>query len=114
MVSEHEQFEARLKRLMRKHRAMANGYTTRMRPDGLIVAKPRRAGPKISGRSILIFLAAFFLFKGFLLAHLGPNVYGDRIGLLESGTVIEQAGGWVMQVEPVTEFLAGKITPILY
>ena len=113
IATEREQFELRLKRLMRKHRAMASGYTTRMRPDGLIVAKPRKTSPRVTARTFWLFLAAFFLFKGFLLAHLGPQTYEDRVGLLKSGTVVEQAGAWVMQADPITEFVAAKIGPYL-
>ncbi|WP_458878647.1 hypothetical protein [Arenibacterium sp. CAU 1754] len=113
MVSNHLEFETRLRRLMRKHRAMSNGYTMRMQPDGLIVAKPRRAS-RISGRSVLIFLAAFLLFKGFLIANLGAEGYGERISRLESGTFVEKAGAFAMQIDPLSELVSQKLRPLLH
>lgn len=113
MVSGHLEFETRLRRLMRKHRAMSRGYTMRMQSDGLIVAKPRRSASPISGRSILIFLAAFLIFKGFLIANLGGEGYDDRISRLESGTMVEQAGALAMQSDPISDLIASKLRPLL-
>ncbi|MHA6263620.1 hypothetical protein ACXYMO_10495 [Arenibacterium sp. CAU 1754] len=92
---------------------MSNGYTMRMQPDGLIVAKPRRAS-RISGRSVLIFLAAFLLFKGFLIANLGAEGYGERISRLESGTFVEKAGAFAMQIDPLSELVSQKLRPLLH
>lgn len=113
MVENHVLFDQRLRRLGRKHRAMARGYTTRMRSDGLIVVKPKRAPSPISRRSLFLFFAAFFLFKGFLLASLGSDTFDERVERLASGTMAEQAGGWVMQADPVTQFIARQIGPLL-
>lgn len=113
MVSGQIEFENRLRRLLRKHRALSRGYSTRMRADGLIEARPRRSVNPISGRSVLIFLAAFVLFKGFLIANLGPDAYGERLALLESGTVVEKAGAFAMQVDPLSELAALKMGPLL-
>jgi hypothetical protein len=113
MVENQLQFDQRLRRLTKKHRAMAQGYTTRMRPDGLIVVKPRKTKSRVSFRSVLLFVAAFFLFKGFLFATLGPETYDERVGRLQQGSMIEQAGAFVMQGDPVTNFIASKLGPIL-
>ena len=113
MAQSQVQFDQRLRRLGRKHRAMSRGYTTRMQPDGLIVAKPHRAPSRISGRSVLLFLAAFILFKGFLYANLGPETYNERVNRLQSGTVVEKAGAFVMQADPVSQLVAQKMGPIL-
>ncbi len=51
MVRKQIQFNERLQTLARKHDAMSNGYVTRMQPDGLIVARPRRRSVRISGRA---------------------------------------------------------------
>lgn len=113
MVSDPLEFDQRLRRLTRKHRAMAGGYVTRMRPDGLIVAQPRRAQARISGRSVILFILAFFLFKGFLIANLGPETYGERVGRLRTGTPVEQAGALVMQADPASAWISEQIGPVL-
>ncbi len=106
-------FDQRVRGLLRKHRALARGYTHRMRPDGLIVLKPRRAQARISGRSVAIFLMAFFLFKGFLIANLGEQTYLDRVVQLQKGTVVERAGSVLMQNDPLSRLIALKIGPVL-
>ena len=113
MTSGQVEFETRVKRLLRKHLAMSRGYSARMRPDGLIVAQPRRAGSPISGRSVLIFLVAFVLFKGFLIASLGAEGYGERVGKLEQGNLVEQAGAFAMQADPVATMVAMQLEPVL-
>lgn len=112
MAENQLQFDERLRRLERKHRAMSRGYTTYMQPDGLIVAKPKRAQVRISGRSILLFVMAFIAFKGFLIANLGPLGYEERLARLDSGTVVEQGGAFVMQIDPASQFIAEQIGPI--
>lgn len=113
MSKKQIQFDERLRLLARKHRAMSHGYVTRMQPDGLIVAHPRRHSIRISKRSIFLFIAAFILFKGFLVANLGPQTYDDRLARLQAGTVVERAGAFVMQPDPLTMYVANQIGPIL-
>ena len=113
MVKNQIQFEERLRLLSRKHNAMARGYVTRIQPDGLIVARPRRATVRISPRAIFLFLAAFIGFKAFLVANLGPQTYDDRLARLNDGTMVEKAGAFVMQADPLTMYVAQQIGPIL-
>ncbi|MEK0162540.1 hypothetical protein VWZ88_15280 [Phaeobacter sp. JH20_36] len=113
-MGEHSNnFYARLDRLERKHGAMARGYTAKVRADGLIVVAPRRVQSRISGRSLILFVAAFLLFKGFLMAALGFGSYDYRVDQLRAGTGLEKAGAFVMQRDPVSQFLAEKIGPVL-
>lgn len=114
MSEETLQFQNRLRRLERKHKSLANGYTASLRKDGLIVMKPRRAERRISGQSVMLFLIAFFLFKGFLVASIGIEGYDERVAKLESGNTVEVAGAWVMQSDPMSELIAEKIRPILW
>jgi hypothetical protein len=113
MSEEALQFKNRLRRLERKHSAMSKGYQAKLRSDGLIVMTPRRQGPRISARSVLLFLAAFFLFKGFLIANIGIDGYNDRVVRLEGGNTVEVAGAWVMQADPLALLVAEKIGPVL-
>lgn len=112
MVQNHADFESRLRRLTRKHRAMANGYSMQVRPDGLIVSKPRRVRRGISARSVLIFLAVFMLFKGYLIAFHGVPGYEDRVERLRAGSLPEQAGAFVMQVDPLSALAARHLAAL--
>lgn len=113
MVDSQIQFDRRVERLTKKHQAMSRGYSARMRPDGLIVVKPKRMRLAISPRGLFMFIGAFFLFKAFVLANLGAPTYQERVDSLSAGTPVEQAGAWVMQIDPASEFIASKLGPLL-
>ncbi len=113
MSDSHFEFDRRLRRLNRKNRAMTRGYTTRMRPDGLIVLQPRSTAPRIQPRTIVFFLVACLAFKGFLIAAVGPVSYEQRVANLAQGTSVEKAGAWVMQIDPASQWISEKVAPYL-
>ncbi|MEW2912683.1 hypothetical protein [Leisingera sp. JC11] len=113
-MGEHrDQFQSRLKHINRKHTAMSEGFSAKMRPDGLLVIQPRRVQSRISARTVVFFAAAFLLFKGFLMAALGFGSYDERVRALAEGSVIERAGAFVMQADPASVYVAQKIGPVL-
>jgi hypothetical protein len=114
MSESHLNFEQRLRRLERKHAALAGGFVTQVQSDGLVVIRPKRLRASFPLRPVLLFIAAFFLFKGFLLAQLGEVTYDDRVAKLRDGTAVEQVGALLMQKDPVAEFTASYMVKILY
>ncbi|WP_299611356.1 hypothetical protein [uncultured Tateyamaria sp.] len=113
MVETQQHFQQRLGALGRKHAAMGNGYTTKVQSDGLIVVKPRyRTQRNVPLRGLLALALGFFVFKAFMLASLSEITYNERIAKLQQGTQIEQAGSYLMQIDPVTRFIAGFLEPI--
>ena len=113
MAKKQLQFEERLKRLARKHRAESRGYVTRMQPDGLIIARPKRQTIQVPFRVVIFFLAAFIGFKAFLFAGVGPLTYEVRLAHLQAGTLMEKAGAYAMQADPLTVYVATQIGPNL-
>lgn len=109
----HVPFDKRLKKIVRRHEKMANGVVRTVNSDGLIVAKPRLYRPRFPLKGLLAVLFLGFLFKGFLFAYLGEAAYGERVATLQGGTVLEQAGAWVMQPDPVTMVAAAGIATVL-
>jgi len=108
------QFDKRVRKIVQGHHRLAtNGAVLRMNSDGLIEARPRRRGPRFPLRGLVLLVGAGMLFKGFLLAHLGGISYNERVGLLADGTIVEQAGAWIMQPDPVTVQLAEWIGQVL-
>jgi hypothetical protein len=105
MVETKQHFESRLRQVTRKHRRMSNGYTTRLRGDGLIVVKPRRRRMQFPLRGAMLVALGFFAFKAFMLVSLGERTYADRLTELQGGTILEQGGAWVMQADPVTQVM---------
>ena len=107
-------FDKRLKRIVRQHDKMSSsGAVKTVTSDGLIVAKPRLYRPRFPLKGLLAVLFLGFLFKGFLFAYLGEAEYLERVAALNGGSVLEQAGAWVMQPDPVTVIAADGIATIL-
>lgn len=105
-------FDDRLRQLGRKHsRIASNGYVTRMGPDGLVTIEPRLRKPKFPLRPLLAILAVAFCFKGLLLASMGAGNYAEKVATLQAGSLVEKAGAWLMQADPVTVMLAGTLAP---
>ncbi len=101
-----EEFERRMRRINRRHTKLSQGYVTAVNDDGLVVARPKRRRSGATLRSVALICLVVLVFKGFLYAQLGPNAYDERIGALQNGNVIEQAGAWAMTADPVTLWLS--------
>lgn len=73
------------------------------------LSKPRR---RIRGRVMpLVFVvAAAFGLKATILHTVGADVYEARVAALLAGQGFDRLGGWLMQVDPVTAYVAGKIS----
>ena len=73
--------------------------------------------PKSRRRSfvipVLFLLLCGFLLKGMIFYAVGAQSYDDRVAMLKAGEGIEPVGGWLMQPEPVTVFVADKIAMVL-
>ncbi len=96
-------FSSRVRGIEQSHqRRRLSGEVHMIRNDGLIVARPRRRAPRFPWRGAFMMLVAFIGFKAFVLGYLGPNAYEQRVDMLRSGNVVEQAGAWVMQADPLT------------
>jgi hypothetical protein len=113
MAYQFNSFEKRLNRIGRTHRQMANGFTPIIGPDGLIAIRPRRRRPQFPVRGVLILALGFLTFKAIMLAHFGMDGYVERVSALNSGTVLEQAGAWVMQPDQATVWIAGHLNSII-
>ncbi|WP_120502283.1 hypothetical protein [Roseovarius sp. EL26] len=113
MSGAFQDFDTRLKKIDRSHNRLAQGYDARVSKDGLIVFRPKRRQWSISLRGVALLIIGFLCFKGFILAHLGASTYDARIAALQEGTLIEQGGAYVMQVDPVSEAISMKLRPIL-
>lgn len=111
--AQSEIFDKRLRRITRRHRKLSHGYVTSVNHDGLIIARPRRIGPRFPWKGLMVTVALFLLFKGFLYANLGEITYSERVAKLQEGTLAEQIGAYAMQADPATVFLAGQIAPLL-
>ncbi|WP_317057243.1 hypothetical protein [Roseovarius rhodophyticola] len=102
-------FDERLRKIDRKKARMAGGYSARVTREGLIVFRPKRRRTGFSVRGLAFLVVGFFLFKGMIMAHLGTTVYDQRVDALNQGTIMEQAGAFAMQSDPITLEIAKQL-----
>ena len=107
------QFDRRLKRIDRSHQNLSSGYVAEVGADGLITLKAKRRKRGLPVKGMLLLVLGFLVFKALMLAHLGPEAYGERVGKLEAGTIVEQSGAWIMQADLATQWIAGQIGPFM-
>lgn len=113
MSNTYQSFDSRLKNIDRTRTRLVHGYHSKVSKDGLIVFKPKRRKAGFPLRALVFVILGFFIFKGFILAHTGNAIYEQRIAKLQAGTVLEQAGAFVMQADPVTQSIAQKLRPFV-
>ncbi|KRS12991.1 hypothetical protein XM53_07475 [Roseovarius atlanticus] len=109
----HQGFDARLKKIDRNRARLTNGYSAKVTRDGLIVFRPKRRAQGFSVRGLAFLVLGVFLFKAMILAHLGGTIYDQRVDALKSGTLVEQAGAFVMQKDQVSTFIAQYLRPFV-
>ena len=116
MSDSQADFDARIRSLGRKHRALEKtGSALKMRKDGLIVLKPRRAAAArgyIPIRGIAVLMLCFFAFKGYLWEALDEAGYNSRLAVLQNGTVVEQVGARLMKPDAVSLMFASAIADL--
>ena len=57
---------------------------------------------------VFVAIAAFGL-KATILHAVGPAAYQERVAALSQSEGFDRLGGWLMQVDPVTAYVADKI-----
>ncbi|CUH43187.1 hypothetical protein [Ruegeria atlantica] len=113
MTGKQLEFDQRVNRLSKKHAKLSRGYRATMRKDGLVVMKPQRVKSALPLKVLMMCLLGLFAFKTLLLTSLGPSGYQYRVDALNEGTSVEQAGAWVMQIDPVSLMLSEQLARLL-
>ena len=108
--SQMHQFDERLRRIDREHRALSRGFVLSVAKDGLVIAKPETGRKRFPWRTTLFVLAIVMAFKIMLHAYLGPEAYEERVARLAAGTTAEQIGAYVMAADPVTTAVSAFVT----
>lgn len=62
---------------------------------------------------IFFVLCCVFMLKGLIYHEVGAQTYRERVASLVAGKGIDHMGGLIMQAEPVTVFIAGKLDDLL-
>lgn len=106
-------FDKRVNRIARKNRKLVRGHVNFIDPTGVIRERPRRGVHGVPLRGLLVTGLGFLGFKGLLIAHQGPVQYEDKLALLSEGTIFERGAAWAMQIEPVSQLIAGFLAPLV-
>lgn len=112
-TSQFDEFDRRMRRINRRHSRLSRGYVTSVNADGLLVATPIRRRTSVPLRGVVVIIAALMLFKGIVLAQLGPAAYEERLEGLAGGNQVEQVGAWIMKADPTTTWIASHLGPLL-
>lgn len=100
----------RLRRVVRSHEKMrANGVVHRVGRDGLIRSRARFVRPRFPIKGALLMVALLIAFKSLLYAQIGSGNYALKVEELRAGGLVEQAGAYVMQEEPLTVAIGGYL-----
>ena len=96
-------------RVSRFERARAHGWAH----QAGAFPEPRRVRGGRRRRSfimpLLLLAFAVFAMKGAIFYSVGASAYQDRVTRMQAGEGFDRLGAWMMQADPVTEFMAGQI-----
>lgn len=113
MAREKELFDKRVRRLDRKHRLLANGFTPVVQEDGLISVRPRRTAPRLPLKGLLYLFFGFILFKAVAIGNIGLPGYEERLDALRAGTVFEQGAAFLLYPDRFSVSLGAQLAPFL-
>lgn len=82
--------------------------------DGVIVLTNHRPEAAITLRGFTLLIAAFLIFKGVVIAYLGLDVYVEAIQKLQYGSLLEQAGAFIMSPDAISQAVAAQLLPIVH
>jgi len=115
MNTSFKEFDGRLRSIERKAKAMANGYTPKVKKNGLIEMEPTKPPMvrRLPIRSLALLVAGGLGYKAWLLTSLGPVAYSAKLAGLASGGAVDRVGAFLMQADPATKMIADFIAPII-
>lgn len=95
-------------------RKVARGYqrsqaVVSFNHDGLEVARVKSTKRWLPVWHIIFFVYLALLIRLVVMADMGPSGYAQRINQLKEGNVLERMAATVMEMDPVSQALAGKI-----
>lgn len=63
---------------------------------------------------VVLVMITIVAIKAAVLATIGPERYAERLAALRAGSPLEQGGAWVLQADPVTVALSGRLRAVIY
>ncbi len=94
-------------------------YTTLVDKNGLIQVLPKKKS-KVAIRQMVgplklvcLFAVLVIVFKALALINVGAVDYEAELQALHGGNVVEQAGAYVLQIDPLTSTIYKHVGPLL-
>ncbi len=113
MENVYSRFERRSNAVRTKHLQMADGFVTRINGNGVLVQVPAKRRGGLSVGTLLIALLCAVLIKAMNYLQLGESAYAARTAELAQGSSLEQAGAFILQMDPATLWIAQQIATFL-
>jgi len=99
-----------------KGQQSSNEYVTLVDKNGLIQVVPRKKKSVLSTaplRLIVLFFLLITVFKALAVLNVGITTYEEQLTALPGGNVVEQAGAFVLSVDPLTHTIIQGIEPLV-
>ncbi len=91
-------------------------YVTLVDRNGLIQVMPRRksrANLLAPLKLLALFAVLLTVFKALALMNVGLFDYEEELAVLQTGSVFEKAGAFVLQIDPLTMAFYQQVGPLL-
>ncbi|MGI3170517.1 hypothetical protein ACRARG_15305 [Pseudooceanicola sp. C21-150M6] len=114
MTDGYSEFDRRVRDLDRKKAALREGARAEIDESGLVELRPvphygRNISRFIPWKAALIIAAVGLGYKGFLMSRMGDAAYASRLEQFSGDGVMDRAGRFLMQTDPVSTFIADQI-----
>lgn len=114
MTKQHDMFDERYRRVLKRHRQLSRGYVTKIEKSGVIVHKPiHHIREAVSFSALLLPFGILFVLKAAIVTVLGEEGYRQQVDLLREGGFVEQMGAVFMQIDPITAPLSRLLSHII-
>lgn len=105
------EFYRRVERIQ-KARAKGHGFEAQGTLGRSFFTRPQPKRRGVLG-PVLVLVLSVFLLKGLMISQIGRMEYQTRVDQLLTGAGMAPFGGWLMQVDPVSEAVALQLGSML-
>lgn len=114
MTRNQDMFDERYRRVIKRHRQLSQGYTTRVGRNGVINHQPMGNFRNfITWKMVVLPLMILVFLKACMVTVLGEERYADQVASLHTGSASEQIAGFFLQMDPLTWPVAQLLSMII-